>query len=98
MLSSKNQAIASNNYTYDLAQATDWATSEISPNHTFLYSIYDFETGEMHSYNGDKQTFPASMSKALNLLVFMEEAQQGKRSLKEKYTLQTSDKYKAYSC
>ncbi len=51
-------------------QARNWAKSQLPSGATLLYSIYDFETGTTFSYNGNLKTFPASMSKMLNLVVF----------------------------
>jgi len=56
-------------------------------------SVYDFATGTAVSYNGQERFYPASLSKIVNLLCFLEEVQKGNFSLSSTYTLKQSDKY-----
>ncbi len=75
------------------AAAQIWALQQLSSNEIFLFSLYDFETGESLNYNGDVRVFPASLIKTLVLLVFLDEVNQGRQSLDNLHVLEKQDHY-----
>lgn len=56
-------------------------------------SVYDFATDSSVNYNGEERFYPASLTKVLNLLCFMEQVKDGKLNLDSTHTLKQSDKY-----
>lgn len=64
-----------------------------STNNIVLASTYDFSTGTTVAYRGDERFYPASLTKVLYMLGFMEEVQAGNLKLQNTYTLKQSDKY-----
>ncbi|MBS3886712.1 MAG: serine hydrolase [Dethiobacter sp.] len=77
------------------AAAESWALAQLSSNEMFLFSLYDFETGETFNHNGDVRVFPASLIKTLILLVFLDEVNQGRQSLDNLHILGKYDHYAA---
>lgn len=66
---------------------------DIEDNHNIRVSVYDFSKDLSVSYNGTEKFYPASLTKTLNLLCFLEEVQIGNLNLNSIYTLEESDKY-----
>ena len=64
-----------------------------STNNIVRVSTYDFSTGTTIAYRGDERFYPASLTKVLYMLGFMEEAQVGNLKLQNTYTLKQADKY-----
>ncbi len=64
-----------------------------STNNTVLVSIYDFSTDTSINYGGHDRFYPASLTKVLYLLSFLEETQAGNLQLQNTYTLKQADKY-----
>lgn len=64
-----------------------------STNNIVRVSIYDFSTDTTIDYHGNDRFYPASLTKVLYLLTFLEEAQAGNLQLKNTYTLKPGDKY-----
>ena len=64
-----------------------------STNNIVLVSTYDFSTGTIIACRGDERFYPASLTKVLYMLGFMEEAEAGNLNLQSTYTLKQSDKY-----
>lgn len=56
-------------------------------------SVYDFATDTSVNYNGQERFYAASLTKVVNLLCLLEEANNGNIDLESKYTLRKSDKY-----
>ena len=77
------------------AAAESWALEQLSSNEMFLFSLYDFETGESFNHHGDVRVFPASLIKTLVLLVFLDEVNQGRQSLDNLHILGKQDHYAA---
>lgn len=77
------------------AAAQSWALEQLSSNEMFLFSLYDFETGETFNHNGDVRVFPASLIKTLILLVFLDEVDEGRQCLDNLHILEKQDHYAA---
>ncbi|QGU00455.1 hypothetical protein SYNTR_1861 [Candidatus Syntrophocurvum alkaliphilum] len=56
-------------------------------------SVYDFATNTTVNYNGNQRFYPASLTKVLNLLCYLEEVERGNKYLNSTYKLKESDKY-----
>lgn len=64
-----------------------------STNNIVRVSTYDFSTGATIAYRGDERFYPASLTKVLYMLGFMEQAQAGNLKMQNTYTLKQADKY-----
>ncbi len=64
-----------------------------STNNIVRISIYDFSTDTTIDYHGNDRFYPASLTKVLYMLTFLEEAQAGNLQLQNTYTLKPGDKY-----
>ncbi len=74
-------------------EAGQWALKQLPGNYTFIFSLYDFETGARTDYGGNREIFPASMIKVLYLLSFLEEVNRENHYLTDEYILTDYDQF-----
>ncbi|MDQ2087194.1 serine hydrolase [Herbivorax sp. ANBcel31] len=82
-----------NNVEEDILNIINKNIKDIKDEHNIRASVYDFSKDLSISYNGTEKFYPASLTKTLNLLCFLEEVQAGNLDLESIYKLEESDKF-----